>query len=34
MLKKNVDTLCNQGRPTAFTAGGSPPAQIKPKYDF
>ena len=30
--KKTVDTLCNQGR--AFTAGGIPPAQIKPKYDY
>ena len=30
--KNNVDTLHNQGR--AFTAGGIPPAQIKPKYDY
>ena len=30
--KNNVDTLRNQGR--AFTAGGIPPAQIKPKYDY
>ena len=31
-VKNNVDTLRNQGR--AFTAGGIPPAQIKPKYDY
>ena len=30
--KNNVDSLRNQGR--AFTAGGVPPAQIKPKYDY
>ena len=30
--KKNVDTLRNQG--LAFTKGGIPPAQIKPKYDY
>ena len=29
--KQNVDTLRNQG--LAFTKGGIPPAQIKPKYD-
>ena len=29
--KTAVDTLHNQGR--AFSAGGIPPAQIKPKYD-
>ena len=30
--KNTVDSLRNQGR--VFTAGGIPPAQIKPKYDF
>jgi hypothetical protein len=30
--KQNVDTLRNQG--LAFTKGGIPPAQIKPKYDY
>ena len=30
--KKTVDTLRNQG--LAFTKGGIPPAQIKPKYDY
>ena len=30
--KNTVDSLRNQGR--AFTAGGVPPAQIKPKYDY
>ena len=30
--KNTVDSLHNQGR--AFTAGGIPPAQIKPKYDY
>ena len=30
--KNTVDSLCNQGR--AFTAGGIPPTQIKPKYDY
>ena len=30
--KNNVDTLRNQGR--VFTAGGIPPTQIKPKYDY
>ena len=30
--KQNVDTLRNQGM--AFTKGGIPPAQIKPKYDY
>ena len=30
--KNTVDSLRNQGR--AFTAGGIPPAQIKPKYDY
>ena len=30
--KQTVDSLRNQGR--AFTAGGIPPAQIKPKYDY
>ena len=30
--KNTVDSLHNQGR--AFTTGGIPPAQIKPKYDY
>ena len=30
--KNTVDTLRNQGR--AFTSGGIPPSQIKPKYDY
>ena len=30
--KQNVDTLRNKG--LAFTKGGIPPAQIKPKYDY
>ena len=30
--KNTVDSLRNQGR--VFTAGGVPPARIKPKYDF
>ena len=30
--KNTVDSLRNQGR--AFTAGGIPPTQIKPKYDY
>jgi len=30
--KSNVDTLRNQGR--AFTSGGMPKSEIKPKYDY
>ena len=30
--KNTVDSLRNQGR--AFTAGGIPPSQVKPKYDY
>ena len=30
--KSNVDTLRNQGR--AFTSGGIPKSEIKPKYDY
>ena len=30
--KNTVDSLRNQGR--AFTAGGVPPAQIKPKNEY
>ena len=30
--KNTVDLFRNQGR--AFTAGGIPPAQVKPKYDY
>ena len=30
--KSTVDSLRNQGR--AFMAGGIPPAQVKPKYNY